>query len=295
MPHITGHTELVGLMAYPIRHSGSPETHNLVYDINGDDVVQLAFEVDEKALSAAVESIRALRMLGSNISMPNKQAVLPYLDELDASAELAQAVNTVVNLRGEDGRVTGRLRGYNTDGMGYWKSLAEEGIGVEEKRLVLIGCGGAASAIAAAGASEGLLSVDFFNIDDSFFEAGKALAARIEEATNCRAEVHRLDDRELLHEKLGEADILCDATGAGMHPLEDLCNIPDASFLHEGLVVTDTVYVPSETPLLRMAREAGLKRVYNGAGMMLYQALTAIKLYTGKETDAALMRKHFGW
>lgn len=291
MPHITGHTELVGLMAYPIRHSGSPATHNLAYDHNGDDVVQIAFEVDEKALPAAVESIRALRMLGSNISMPNKQAVLPYLDELDASAELAQAVNTVVNLRGEDGTVTGRLRGYNTDGMGYWKALAEEGISAQGKHLVLIGCGGAASAIAASGAAEGLASVDFFNIDDAFFMAGKALAARIEGATSCRAAVHALGDRELLREKLPEADILCDATGAGMHPLEDLCNIPDASYLHEGLVVTDTVYVPSETPLLRLAREAGLSRVYNGTGMMLYQALTAIKLYTGKETDAAYMRE----
>ena len=83
MPNVTGHTELVGLMAYPIRHTQSPTTHNLAYDKNGDDVIQLAFEVDNDSLKDAVQSIRALKMLGSNISMPNKTVVHKYLDEVD--------------------------------------------------------------------------------------------------------------------------------------------------------------------------------------------------------------------
>ena len=98
MPNITGHTELVGLMAYPIRHTQSPTTHNLAYDKNGDDVIQLAFEVDNSTLKEAVESIRALKMLGSNISMPNKTVVHQYLDEVDEAAKLCGAINTVVNL-----------------------------------------------------------------------------------------------------------------------------------------------------------------------------------------------------
>ena len=118
MPNITGHTELVGLMAYPIRHTQSPTTHNLAYDKNGDDVIQLAFEVDNDTLEAAVESIRALKMLGSNISMPNKTVVHKYLDEVDEAAKLCGAINTVLNTRDKDGNVTGYLKGYNTDGMG---------------------------------------------------------------------------------------------------------------------------------------------------------------------------------
>ena len=108
MPNITGHTELVGLMAYPIRHTQSPTTHNLAYDKNGDDVIQLAFEVDNDSLKDAVQSIRALKMLGSNISMPNKTVVHKYLDEVDEAAKLCGAINTVVNLRDENGQVTGK-------------------------------------------------------------------------------------------------------------------------------------------------------------------------------------------
>ena len=103
MPNVTGHTELVGLMAYPIRHTQSPTTHNLAYDKNGDDVIQLAFEVDNDSLKDAVQSIRALKMLGSNISMPNKTVVHKYLDEVDEAAKLCGAINTVVNMRDENG------------------------------------------------------------------------------------------------------------------------------------------------------------------------------------------------
>lgn len=154
MPNITGHTELVGLMAYPIRHTQSPTTHNLAYDKNGDDVIQLAFEVDNSTLKEAVESIRALKMLGSNISMPNKTVVHQYLDEVDEAAKLCGAINTVVNLRDENGNVTGKLKGYNTDGMGYWQGIKEEGIDFKGMKLVLIGTGGAATAIAVRGALE---------------------------------------------------------------------------------------------------------------------------------------------
>ena len=152
MPNITGHTELVGLMAYPIRHTQSPTTHNLAYDKNGDDVIQLAFEVDNDSLKDAVQSIRALKMLGSNISMPNKTVVHKYLDEVDEAAKLCGAINTVVNMRDENGQVTGKLKGYNTDGMGYWQGLKEEGIDFKGMKMVLIGTGGAATAIAVRGA-----------------------------------------------------------------------------------------------------------------------------------------------
>lgn len=294
MPNITGHTELVGLMAYPIRHSQSPKTHNLAYDKNGDDVVQLAFEVDNDSLEAAVNSIRALKMLGSNISMPNKTVVHKYLDEVDDAARLCGAINTVVNLRDKDGKVTGKLKGYNTDGMGYWRAIKEEGIDYKGMKMVLIGTGGAASAIAVTGALNGIAQLDIFNIKDKFYSRGEELVNIINKNTQCKAEMHDLADKDLLKQKMHEADLFCDATGVGMHPLEDLSNIPDTSFFKPDLIVTDTVYAPRETVMMKQAKEAGVERVYNGLGMMLFQALIAIKLYTGKDTDVAYMKEQLG-
>lgn len=294
MPNITGHTELVGLMAYPIRHTQSPVTHNLAYDKNGDDVIQLAFEVDNDSLPQAVESIRALKMLGSNISMPNKTVVHKYLDEVDEAARLCGAINTVVNQRDENGHVTGKLKGYNTDGAGYWQGLAEEGIDYRGMKMVLIGTGGAATAIAARGALDGLAQIDIFNIKDKFYARGEEICQTINENSRCKAAMHDLADLGLLKEKMQEADLFCDATGVGMHPLEDLSNIPDPSFFRPDLIVTDTVYAPRETVMMKQAKEAGCNRVYNGLSMMLFQALIAIELYTGKSTPVDYMKEQLG-
>ena len=294
MPNITGHTELVGLMAYPIRHSQSPSTHNLAYDKNGDDVVQLAFDVDNDSLPSAVESIRALKMLGSNISMPNKTVVHKYLDEVDEAARLCGAINTVVNTRDAEGHVTGKLKGYNTDGMGYWQGIKEEGIDFKGMKMVLIGTGGAATAIAVRGALDGIAEMHIFNIKDKFYARGEEIVDTINKNTGCKATINDLADKELLKKLMQEADIFCDATGVGMHPLEDLSNIPDPSFFRKDLIVTDTVYAPRETVMMKQAKEAGCDRVYNGMSMMLFQALIAIELYTGKSTPVEYMKEKLG-
>lgn len=291
MPNITGHTELVGLMAYPIRHSRSPQTHGIAYDRLGIDAVQLAFEVTQDSLEDAVKSIRALKMLGSNISMPNKTVVHKYLDDLDDTARLCGAVNTVVNVRDKNGNVTGFLKGYNTDGMGYWHALNGEGIDYRGMRLVIIGTGGAAAAIAVFGAINGISRIDIFNIKDDFYGRGEELASGINSNTGCVAEMHDLADKDILYTLMHSADIFCDATGVGMHPLENESNVPDCSYFHKDLIVTDTVYEPLETVMMGMAREAGCKRVYNGIGMMIYQAITAIELYTGKKVSAEYMKE----
>ncbi len=106
--------------------------------------------------------------------------------------------------------------------------------------------------------------------------------------------MHDLADLDLLKEKMHAADIFCDATGVGMHPLEDRSNIPDGSFFKEDLIVTDTVYAPRETLMMKQARDAGVKRVYNGMSMMLFQALIAIELYTGKSTPVDYMKEQLG-
>lgn len=294
MPNITGHTELVGLMAYPIRHSQSPVTHNIAYDKIGVDAIQLAFEVDNENLPDAVQSIRALKMLGANVSMPNKTVVHRYLDEVDESARLCGAINTIVNTRDAAGNVTGKLKGYNTDGMGYWQALADDGIDYAGKTMVIIGTGGAAAAIAVRGAAEGVGCIHIFNIRDKFYARGEELADIINKNTACRAEMHDLADKALLKQLMQQADLFCDATGVGMHPLEDLSNIPDESYFRPELIVTDTVYAPRETVMMKQAKAAGCRYVRNGLGMMLFQALIAVELYTGKTVPADYMREKLG-
>ncbi|MCD8353656.1 MAG: quinate/shikimate dehydrogenase [Clostridiales bacterium] len=294
MPNITGHTELVGLMAYPIRHSQSPTTHNLAYDKIGVDAVQLAFEVDNDSLKDAIQSIRALKMLGANISMPNKTVVHQYLDDVDEAARLCGAINTVVNTRDADGNVTGFLKGYNTDGMGYWQAMKEEGIDCKGMRMVLIGTGGAATAVAVRGALDGVAELHLFNIRDKFYPRGEEIVDIINRNTACKADMHDLGDKALLRELMGQADLLCDATGMGMYPLEDRSNIPDPSYFHPELIVTDTVYAPRETVMMKQAKEAGCAKVYNGMGMMLFQALIAVELFTGKSAPVDYMKKKLG-
>ena len=137
---ITGHTELIGLMAYPIRHSSSPAMHNEAFAYLGLDYAYLAFEVDNNTLEDAVKGIRALKLVGSNVSMPNKTVVGQYLDKLSPAAELCGAVNTIVN---ENGVLTGHI----TDGIGFMQALKDNDIDVIGKKMTIAGAGGAATAI----------------------------------------------------------------------------------------------------------------------------------------------------
>ena len=284
---ITGHTELIGLMAYPIRHSSSPAMHNEAFATLGLDYAYLAFEVDNSTLEDAVKGLRALKMVGSNVSMPNKTVVGQYLDELSPAAKMAGAVNTIVN-------DNGKLIGHITDGIGYMQSLKDNDIDVIGKKMTIAGAGGAATAIEIQAALDGVKEMSIFNIKDKFYARGEEIVDIINKNSNCKAEMHDLGDLALLKEKMHEADIFCDATGVGMHPLEDLSNIPDPSYFRKDLIVTDTVYAPRETVMMKQAKEAGCTRVYNGMSMMLFQALIAIELYTGKSTPVDYMKEKLG-
>ena len=292
MPNVTGHTELVGLMAYPIRHTQSPTTHNLAYDKNGDDVIQLAFEVDNDSLKDAVQSIRALKMLGSNISMPNKTVVHKYLDEVDEAAKLCGAINTVVNMRDENGQVTGKLKGYNTDGMGYWQGLKEEGIDFKGMKMVLIGTGGAATAILVQAALDGVAEINVFNVRDNFFSRAEDIVARLNERTECKVTLHDYDDPEILRASIAESAILVNGTSVGMAPNVDRTIITDTSMFHKDLFVFDVIYNPQETRLLREAKEAGCK-TGNGMYMLLYQGAASFELWTGQQMPVEIIKEKY--
>lgn len=276
-------TILIGLMAYPIRHSSSPTMHNEAYAKLGLNYVQMAFEVDNSNLKDAVNAIRTLGMRGSNISMPNKTEILQYLDELSPAAKLCGAVNTVVN-------DNGHLTGHNTDGLGFMAALKDNHIDVIGKKMTIVGAGGAATAIQIQAALDGVKEISIFNIKDASWERALANAEKINKNTECTAHVHDLADLAKLKEEIADSYLFVNATGVGMKPLEGQTYIPDASYLRPDLIVVDVIYAPRETALLKMAKEVGCKTM-NGLGMMLFQGDAAAQLYTGKAMPIPYMKE----
>ena len=175
---VTAKYELIGLMAYPIRHSLSPTMQNCALEKMGLPICYMAFEVDNASFPDAIKGLRALKMRGTGVSMPNKQLAIEYVDELDPAAELAGAINTIVNK--DD-----RLIGYNTDGTGHLHGIKETGFDPKGKTMVLVGAGGAATAIGARAAVEGFKEVKLFNRKDEFWEGAHAVAKRVNEKTDC--------------------------------------------------------------------------------------------------------------
>lgn len=280
---ITGHTELIGLMAYPIRHSSSPAMHNEAFAQLGLDYAYLAFEVDNSTLEDAVKGLRALKMVGSNVSMPNKTVVGQYLDELSPAAKMCGAVNTIVN-------DNGRLIGHITDGIGYMQSLKDNNIDVIGKKMTITGAGGAAKAIEVQAALDGVKEMSIFNVKDKFWEAAEETVKTIRENTDCIVNLYDLDDKEKLREEMADSYLFAQATGVGMKPMEGMSVVPDKSFFRPELIVTDTIYSPRETALLKMAKEAGCKTM-NGLGMMLFQGDAAFYLWTGKHMPIDHMKE----
>ena len=283
---ITGHTELIGLIATPIRHSSSPRMHNEAFAKLGLDYAYLAFEVGNEELEDTIKGFRAMKVRGSNVSMPNKTVVHKYLDKLSDAAEMCGAVNTIVN---DDGVLTGHI----TDGIGYMSGLKDAGIDIIGKKMTIVGAGGAATAIQVQAALDGVKEISIFNRKDYFYERAQKTVKDINEKTNCKATLYDLDDLDKLKEEIASSYIFTNATGMGMKPLEGQTYIPDKSFLRKDLIVTDVVYAPAETALLKMAKEVGCKTL-NGFPMMLFQGAAAFKLWTNQDMPIEHVKEVMG-
>lgn len=280
---ITGHTELIGLMAYPIRHSSSPAMQNEAFAKLGLDYAYLAFEVDNDSLEDAITGLRALKMRGSNVSMPNKTVVHKYLDKLSPAAQMCGAVNTIVN---DNGVLTGHI----TDGIGYMTALKDNHIDVIGKKMTIVGAGGAATAIEIQAALDGVAEMSIFNVKDKFWVNAEDTVKKINENTDCKAVLYDLEDLDKLKAEIADSYLFANATGMGMKPLEGKTYIPDKSFFRPDLIVTDVVYFPRETEMLRMAKEVGCKTM-NGLGMMLFQGSAAFELWTGQPMPIEHMKE----
>lgn len=266
---IDGQTRLAAVVATPIKHSLSPFIHNKAFEETGCNGVYVAWDIQAQDLEETVKNIRRYDMFGINLSMPYKQAVIPYLDELDQSAALIGAVNTVVN---QDGR----LIGYNTDGYGFFASL--EDFNIKGKTMTILGGGGAATAIIAQAAIDGAECISVLSRHQSLPEV-KNLVEAYTEITGVPIEVLPFEDSRLVQELINATDLLVNGTSLGMDgqssPLA-----PDIELPVEGLRVADIIYQPFETPFLAQARAMGL-RADNGLGMLLHQAAKAFHLWTG--------------
>ena len=267
---IDGYTRLAAVVANPIKHSISPFIHNSAFEATNTNGVYLAWEVDATELAETVANIRRYQMYGINLSMPYKEQVIPYLDQLSEEACLIGAVNTVVNREGT-------LIGYNTDGKGFFKSLPS--FKISRKRLVLLGAGGAAKAILAQAILDGVSQISVF-VRSSSMEKTRPYLGKIQNATGFRVDLLALEDVQNLQDSIIQADLLVNATSVGMDGSSQ--PIPTSIVLPEKLLVADVIYQPFETPFLKWARNQGNQSI-NGLGMLLYQAAEAFELWTGKE------------
>ena len=266
---IDGHTRLAAVVAKPIKHSISPFIHNTAFEKTAVNGVYLAWEIGVEDLEATVDNIRRYNMFGINLSMPYKQEVIQYLDELAPSARLIGAVNTVVN-------ENGTLIGYNTDGKGFFKSLPS--FAIQRKKMTILGAGGAATAIIAQAALDQAEEIFVFTRQTSYANTVSKMVA-ISRQTKSRIQVLSLEDSALLQEKINQSDLLVNGTSVGMDGIN--MPLPEQIELSRQILVADVIYKPFETPFLKWARSQKVEAV-NGLGMLLYQAAEAFELWTGQ-------------
>ena len=267
---IDGYTRMAAVIAKPIRHSISPFIHYHAYQLTATNAVYLAWEVAEEQVEQSLQQLRVLDMLGANISMPYKKKVLPYLDQVDESAQLIGSVNTIVQ---KDGCLTG----YNTDGLGFLKSLPKT-FSIKDKKLVLLGAGGAATAIILEAIRQGVAEIHLFVRPESLAKY-QATFSPLSEALSFSIVLHDLSRRDQVNAMMVGTDLLINATGLGMDGVS--LPVPKDFTFPKGCLVADLAYFPAKTPFLQLAEEQELQTV-NGLGMLFHQAALAFELMTYK-------------
>jgi shikimate dehydrogenase len=277
MMTISGKTRVCGVIGDPIEHTLSPTIHNAAFNHLGLDFVFLAFRVKAADLEKAVRGMRGLGIHGLNVTMPHKSTVTAYLDELDAAVKFLGSANTILN---EDGK----LSGFNTDGVGAMKALRENGAKLSEKKVLLLGAGGAAKAIAFALAQE---AGELVVLNRA---TGKAeeLAERLTGTLGKKVVGGSLSP-DAIAENLQDSDVLINATSVGMSPDVNQSIVPP-QLLRSGLTVMDIVYNPVETKLAKDAKAAGAN-VVSGVEMLIYQGAASFEIWTGRSAPVEVMQK----
>ncbi|MDI6842221.1 MAG: shikimate dehydrogenase [Methanothermobacter wolfeii] len=273
---ITGRTRVTGIIGHPLSHSLSPQMHNAAFRSLDMDWVYVPFPVRPEKLGRAVRGLEALNVRGVNVTIPHKEAVIEYVDELHETASLIGAVNT---LEFDDGTV----RGYNTDADGCLRAL-EEVTSVRNSSVLILGAGGAARACAFRLALAGASGILILNRTP---ERAHSLAGDIWEKLGFDVSSGGYD---LIPEAAVDADIIIDTTPVGMHPHTDDEALVTAELMHEGMVVYDLVYNPVRTVLLREAEKASAVPV-SGLKMLVYQGAESFRIWTGRKAPVDVMEE----
>jgi shikimate dehydrogenase len=272
--------KVVGLIGYPLGHSVSPAMHNAAFKKLGLDWKYSLFPVEPRDLEDALKGMRAPHIAGFNVTIPHKESVLPLLEEVTRVARVIGAVNTVLN---QDGK----LIGHNTDGAGFIDSLKEDaGFNPQGKKAVVLGAGGAGRAIAIMLAEAGINTLTLVDQDE---QKARELSAHTNASFKTSCEFVEVNSQEL-QEAIAKADLLVNSTPVGMHPGINASPLAENITLPSGLLVYDLVYNPSETKLMKTAKNAGCKTC-SGLGMLVRQGALSFTLWTGAEAPVELMRK----
>lgn len=281
---ITGTTRLTCLLGSPVAHSISPQMHNESFRQLGLDYVYTAFDVPPERLREAVDALKLLNVRGFNLTMPHKTAIMEMLDSLTPAAKLAQAVNTVTY-------ENGKLIGHTTDGIGYMRSVEDAGFSIIGKNMTLLGAGGAATAICTQAALDGVKKIYMFKRKNASWNTAQEFADKVNRTTDCQVSLLDIQNQTQLRLALDDSAILTNATNVGMAP--DLTSSPiPSSLLDSHLIVSDIIYNPKETRLLKDAKEAGCSTM-NGLYMLLYQGAASFECWTGEKMPVPLIKEKY--
>ncbi|MEW6607160.1 MAG: shikimate dehydrogenase [bacterium] len=277
--NINALTKIVGLIGYPIDYTLSPVMHNAAFKELNLNFVYLPFKVKPENLNLAINGLLGLNIPGANVTIPYKEMVMKYLDEFSYEAGLIGAVNTICV---DDGK----LIGDNTDGKGFVASLIEEmNVDPADKKVFILGAGGAARAIGFSLAKSGIKRITF--MDKDVVKAETLTTQTKHHFPKLCIETVRLEDKEF-EDNIKDSDILINATPCGISGNDPVLINPD--WLSSKQLVYDIIYKPVQTPLLKVAREKGCK-TQNGLGMLVHQGALAFELWTGKKAPVEIMRK----
>ncbi|MGI6595833.1 MAG: shikimate dehydrogenase [Elusimicrobia bacterium] len=277
---ITGITKITGVFGYPVKHSLSPVFHNAAFRYLNLDYVYIPIEVAPENIGNAVKGIKAMNFAGVNITVPYKTTVMPYLDEIDADAKMLCAVNTLVNKEG-------KIKGYNTDGHGFIRSIKERGITLKDKTIFLLGAGGAACAVADALVKENVGKICICNRTD---QKAITLKEHLLKTRNFQGGCVVPFAQKNNEEYWGNVDILINTTSIGMQEYD--LPLVEERFIKPLKLVYDIVY-NRETDIIKFAQKAGVPFI-DGLSMLVYQGAVAFEFWTGITAPVEEMKKAVG-
>lgn len=264
---INAKTNIICLIGHPVEHSLSPKIHNYLLNKHNINAKYVCFDVEKSNIDKAIQGIKILGIKGANITIPHKVEVMKFLDEIDKNAKLIGAVNTIKNKEG-------KLIGYNTDGIGFVKSILDKGYELKDKKVLIIGAGGACRSIAIELADNGVSYIDIRN-------RSIKNASTIAETVNNNFKIKASCSIEKIGKyDLENIDIIINTTPIGMDKDKESCPIDEKIQIDRDILVCDIVYNPHETKFIAWAKNNNLKVVY-GIDMLINQAIYGFYIWTG--------------